>query len=239
MTSAAPPPPRLVRGPRVRAGRGARTRVLRVVVLVVLGLVALAGWVPGGPSVPGPARPPPDTPLLAPGPVGRQGVSSPRAAGALSSGGGVGGVVRAAEPRAGPRWRWPTSPRPALARPFVPPTSTWGAGHRGLDLLATPGQQVHAVEAGVVTHAGVLAGRGTVTVTAPDGLRSTYEPVDAVVREGEHVRAGSLLGTLDPGPSHCAPRACLHLGAVRGRVYLDPWPLLAGARIRLLPLGPG
>lgn len=105
-----------------------------------------------------------------------------------------------------------------------------------MDLAAARGQPVRAVAAGTVTHVGVIAGRPTVTVTHTGGLRSTYEPVDATVRQGDSVTAGQVLGTLVVTGSHCSPTACLHLGALRGRVYLDPMTLLGPVRVRLLPL---
>lgn len=94
---------------------------------------------------------------------------------------------------------------------------------------------MRAVEAGVVSHVGVVAGRGTVTVLHRSGLRSTYEPVDAVVEVGQVVAQGQRLGTLAQG-GHCAPTACLHLGALRGATYLDPLTLLGSVRVRLLPM---
>ncbi|GAA2732789.1 hypothetical protein GCM10009867_09460 [Pedococcus aerophilus] len=142
-------------------------------------------------------------------------------------------AVPAAAPRG--RWAWPLAPRPAVTRPFIRPTSTWGAGHRGVDLAAAPSSEVRAVEAGVVSHVGVVAGRGTVTVLHRSGLRSTYEPVDAVVEVGQVVTQGQRLGTLAQG-GHCAPAACLHLGALRGATYLDPLTLLGSVRVRLLPM---
>jgi murein DD-endopeptidase MepM/ murein hydrolase activator NlpD len=136
------------------------------------------------------------------------------------------------------RWRWPLRPRPAVLRPFRAPESTYAAGHRGLDLAVDDGAAVLAVEGGVVSHAGVVAGRGTVTVSHGGKLSSTYEPVDAVVVQGAVVSAGDVLGTLRvrDGPAHCGGRACLHLGARRDGSYLDPYPLLAGGRPVLLPL---
>jgi len=147
---------------------------------------------------------------------------------------------RAAMPETGVRgrWRWPLRPRSLVLRPFRAPVSTYGAGHRGLDLAAADGAPVLAVEGGVVTHAGMVAGRGTVTVAHVGGLSSTYEPVDAVVAVGAVVSVGDVLGTLRArdGPGHCAGRACLHLGARRGGTYLDPYRLLAGGRPVLLPV---
>src|SRR5690606_20833759 len=78
-------------------------------------------------------------------------------------------------PRSG--WQWPLAPQPAVIAPFRAPQSDWGAGHRGVDLAATRGQQVLSAAAGRVTHVGVIAGRGTMTVLHRDGVRTTYEPV--------------------------------------------------------------
>ena len=127
-------------------------------------------------------------------------------------------------------------PRPPVLRPFRAPVTTYGAGHRGLDLGAVPGEQVRAVEAGAVTHAGLVAGRGTVSITHADGLRSTYEPVAAGVSVGEQVLMGDVLGVLQRGGSHCGARTCLHLGARHGTGYLDPLPLLVSGGLALLPL---
>lgn len=100
---------------------------------------------------------------------------------------------------------------------------------------------MRAVEVGTVTHAGTVAGRGTVTVLHADGLSSTYEPLAASVSVGARVAAGDVLGVLEDGPAaHCGDRHCLHLGARRPPAYLDPLPLLTGGgRLRLMPLGPG
>jgi murein DD-endopeptidase MepM/ murein hydrolase activator NlpD len=145
----------------------------------------------------------------------------------------------AGAPRDGPRWRWPLFPRPPVLRKFLAPLTDYGRGHRGIDLAAEVGAPVLAVDGGVVTHAGVVAGRGTVTVRHPGGLSSTYEPVSPGVVVGSRVAAGEVLGTVGAraGPAHCGARACLHLGARRGGAYLDPLPLLAGGRVALLPLG--
>jgi murein DD-endopeptidase MepM/ murein hydrolase activator NlpD len=123
-----------------------------------------------------------------------------------------------------------------VVRPFIRPPSRWGAGHRGVDLAGDVAQPVHAVAAGTVSHVGVVAGRGTVSVLHASGIRSTYEPVDPSVRVGQVVAQGAALGALATAGSHCAPAPCLHLGAVRGRTYLDPLLLLVGGRVRLLPL---
>lgn len=142
-------------------------------------------------------------------------------------------VPAAAAPR--PGFRWPLPGTPSVTRGFQPPQSAWGAGHRGVDLAGYGGERVVAAGAGRVSYAGLLAGRGVVTVTHAGGLRTTYEPVTASVRVGQVVAAGDLLGRLGAG-GHCAA-ACLHWGLLRGDTYLDPLSLLVDQPVRLLPLG--
>ncbi|MBE1611289.1 murein hydrolase activator EnvC family protein [Actinopolymorpha pittospori] len=141
--------------------------------------------------------------------------------------------VAAAAP---PHWTWPLSPRPEVVRPFDPPDSPWSRGHRGVDLLGAVDQQVRSAGAGVITYAGLLAGRGVITVQHGQ-LRTTYEPVAAAVAVGDPVNPGTVLGTLQAAGGHCAPRICLHWGLLRGSDYLDPLSLVGGGPPRLLPLG--
>lgn len=129
---------------------------------------------------------------------------------------------------------WPLSPQPEVVSRFAPPASTWGAGHRGVDLAGQPGQVVRAALPGRVTFAGRLAGRGVVVVSH-GATRTTYEPVTAQVRRGDEVRAEATLGALELFGSHCFPRACLHWGLLEGDTYLDPLTLVGAGPVRLLP----
>jgi murein DD-endopeptidase MepM/ murein hydrolase activator NlpD len=128
-------------------------------------------------------------------------------------------------------------PAPAtVLTPFRAPATRYGPGHRGADLALAVGSQVLAAGAGVVTHAGAVAGRGTVTVEHPDGLHTTYEPVTATVRTGQVVTAGQPIGVLQAGHASCAPASCLHWGArLPDGSYVDPMGLVDGLRVRLLP----
>jgi murein DD-endopeptidase MepM/ murein hydrolase activator NlpD len=129
---------------------------------------------------------------------------------------------------------WPLLPQAEVVSGFAPPVSDYGAGHRGVDLAGSPGQRVHAALPGVVTFAGRLAGRGVVVVSHGE-TRTTYEPVRATVRVGDHVAAGAPLGVLQLPSSHCFPRACLHWGWLRGATYLDPLELVGAGPVRLKP----
>src|SRR4051812_39884276 len=133
---------------------------------------------------------------------------------------------------------WPVSPA-RVVRAFDPPARPWLPGHRGVDLAASPSVVVRAAGTGRVIYAGVLAGRGVVSVEHADGLRTTYEPVTPAVGVGDPVRLGTPIGRLLAGHPGCPVTACLHWGLRRGAVYLDPLALLGRGRVRLLPLRAG
>jgi murein DD-endopeptidase MepM/ murein hydrolase activator NlpD len=135
-----------------------------------------------------------------------------------------------------PGGRWPLAGVPRVVRPFEAPRHRYGPGHRGVDLAGRVGTPVVAALPGLVAFAGLVAGRGVVSVQS-GGLRTTYEPVAAQVAAGDAVAAGAPLGVLTTG-SHCA-ESCLHWGLRAGEDYLDPLrtvrssfgvALVAGAR---------
>jgi murein DD-endopeptidase MepM/ murein hydrolase activator NlpD len=140
-----------------------------------------------------------------------------------------------AAPRAG--FGWPLHGTVVVERGFDPPKSAYGPGHRGVDLRATRGQRVLAAGPGRVSYAGLLAGRGVVSVTHAGGLRTTYEPVVASLRVGTAVGRGAVLGVLSSGHASCRHGSCLHWGLLRGQTYLNPLSLVTGGEVRLLPLG--
>jgi murein DD-endopeptidase MepM/ murein hydrolase activator NlpD len=178
--------------------------------------VALVLVAHGPPTVAGAAPP-----VVAPAPVGVAGAEDPR--------------------RPAGRYRWPLDGTPTVLRRFDPPPKPWLAGHRGVDLAAAPGAHVLAPAAGIVVYVGTLAGRGVVSVGHANGLRTTYEPVEAgpELSPGDPVVPGEQLGTVTAGHPGC-PTGCLHWGLRRGDTYLDPLALLGLGRVRLLPLdGPG
>lgn len=145
------------------------------------------------------------------------------------------GPAAASEP-APARGTWPLAPVPSIARPFDRPEQQWSAGHRGADLVGRPGQPVRAALAGTVSYVGRIAGRGIVTVDH-GRVRTTYQPVAAVVSRGEQVSEGQMIGRLLLAGSHCSPVACLHWGLIRGDTYLDPLTLVGAVPrpVRLYP----
>lgn len=138
-------------------------------------------------------------------------------------------------PAPGGTWTWPLPGHPPVLRGFEPPPSPYAPGHRGVDLGAPIGTPVRAAGAGVVGFAARLAGRGVVTVVHGP-LRTTYEPVTAVVHAGQPVVMGQQIGWLAAPTGQCGPGvSCLHWGLLRGSVYLDPLSLLGPIPVRLLP----
>ncbi|NBO46170.1 MAG: M23 family metallopeptidase [Actinobacteria bacterium] len=125
---------------------------------------------------------------------------------------------------------WPVQGR--VTRAFNPPAHPWLAGHRGVDIAAEAGSRVIAARGGTVSFAGVVANTPVVVVLLESGVRITYEPVSARVSAGDVVSTAQLLGTLEPS-THCTT-PCLHLGAKRDQMYLEPLTTL-GLRPVLLP----
>jgi len=131
-------------------------------------------------------------------------------------------------------WQAPTAEPVRVLRPFAAPPGPYARGHRGVDLAASAASPVRAAGPGAVVFAGRVAARAVVSIEHDRGLRTTYEPVVALVAVGRRVRTGEVVGVLSPG--HCGPVPCLHWGLRRGREYLDPMTLLRpSGRPVLLP----
>ncbi|MFA9444734.1 alpha/beta fold hydrolase [Egicoccus sp. AB-alg6-2] len=127
-----------------------------------------------------------------------------------------------------------------VVRGFAAPVHEFGAGHRGVDLAAAPGDVVVSAGDGVVAHAGDVAGTTWVTVAHPDGVTTSYGPLTAIaVRSGQEVTGGQRLGVVAAGGHGPAgDDHGLHWGARRGGVYVDPLTLLGPAKLPSL-VGPG
>jgi murein DD-endopeptidase MepM/ murein hydrolase activator NlpD len=127
---------------------------------------------------------------------------------------------------------WPLRGTPVVQRGFAPPALAWASGHRGVDLVAKPGEAILAAASGTVAYVGSIAGKPVVSI-GHGSVRTTYEPVVSTLTVGERVALGQVIGVLGSG-GHC--RGCLHWGLREGTSYLDPLLLLGtrGGRLRLV-----
>jgi len=131
----------------------------------------------------------------------------------------------------------PPIPGAIQVKDFDLPKEVFASGHRGVDYLSTFGTPVVAAADGVITHAGVIANRSTISVTHNE-LRTTYEPVKPIVKMGDFVKQGEIIGYLQQIGSHCFPKSCLHFGLKQGKNYLNPFIANSRKYPRLLPLYP-
>ncbi|MCC5948826.1 MAG: peptidoglycan DD-metalloendopeptidase family protein [Nitriliruptoraceae bacterium] len=131
--------------------------------------------------------------------------------------------------------------RGEVLRAYEAPRSSFGPGHRGVDLDVAVGTVVHAANAGRVRHAGVVAGITWVSIDHGDGITTSYGPLRALeVRAGGLVRRSTVLGVLAPGGhgDGGADRG-LHFGARTALGYLDPLALIDDRMGRPSLVGPG
>ncbi|MEE8497295.1 MAG: M23 family metallopeptidase [Acidimicrobiia bacterium] len=109
----------------------------------------------------------------------------------------------------------------AVVRPFAP-DGAYG-GHWGVDLAADKGSVVRAADFGVVTFAGPVAGRLSVTIHHGGGVRTSYSYLsNVVVSVGSHVALGDIVGT--SGTDHGRP--VVHYSLRIGSIYRAP-PILS------------
>lgn len=155
------------------------------------------------------------TSVVAPG-----GPGAPRAAALVNGHDDDGGPVEYSPPVDAP-----------VTDPFRPPPQPWLPGNRGIEYATQPGTPVRAAGRGRVSFAGPVAGALHVTVTHPDGIRTSYSFLASVaVVAGAEVARGHVVGTTG---------SRLHVGARRGTTYIDPaslWGSTGPPWVRLTPL---
>jgi murein DD-endopeptidase MepM/ murein hydrolase activator NlpD len=128
-------------------------------------------------------------------------------------------------------WLWPVDGGHAIVRPYLAPTSDYGAGHRGIDIAST--DVLRAPADGIVHYSGTVVNRGVLSIDHGDGVISSYEPVTSALHTGDLVHRGEVIGEIQPG--HCA-ELCLHLGVRLNGAYVSPLNYLGGVpRAVLLP----
>lgn len=134
-------------------------------------------------------------------------------------------------------WTWPVVG--PVINPFDPPSTPFGAGHRGIDIATEVGTVVVAPEAATVSFAGKVGGHLFVTLDHGGGLESTYSWLSAIlVHKHDVVARGQAIARSGVGhPGSSIPH--LHLGVKLNDVYQDPLAYLGeislSSFIRLAP----
>lgn len=100
--------------------------------------------------------------------------------------------------------------------------------HRGVDLRAPMGTEVHAMAQGTVRFAGTMRGFGNVVWIDHGGtILSVYAHLSAIrVSQGQRIGRGDLLGLSGQSGDATAPH--LHFEVWRGGHEVDPVPLFGG-----------
>lgn len=121
-----------------------------------------------------------------------------------------------------------------VLHPFIPPAMPWSAAHRGIDIQAA-GEQVVAPAGGEVMFVGTVVDRPVLTLRHPNGLLSSFEPVESELQVGNTVTQGEVIGTISGEISHCEV-LCVHwgvrkpdawqIGSTTRDLYIDPAFLL-------------
>lgn len=129
---------------------------------------------------------------------------------------------------------WPTA-HPRIVKEFNPPPKPWLAGHRGVDLAASPGTPLFAPADGVISFAGHVAGKSVVSIRHGE-LTSTFEPAVTKFTVGVAVKQGQQFGHVEGGSDHCGKR-CVQWGLKRkNRTYENPAGMTARRKIVLKPI---
>lgn len=129
-----------------------------------------------------------------------------------------------------------------LLATFIPPEMPWSAAHRGID-IAAQALDIVAPADGEVTFVGVVVDRPVVSIRHPNGLLSSFEPVESELMVGDTVTQGQVLGTLAAAVSHCDSQ-CVHwgvrkpdawqVGSTTRDLYIDPAFLLGWSEPSIL-----
>lgn len=124
----------------------------------------------------------------------------------------------------GTLWEPPLGSPLRVAAAYSLPDGPYRAGHRGIDLPASPGDTVHSPAGGVVSFVGTVVDRPVVSVRVDARTVVSLEPVESGVQAGDAVQRGAVLGTVASG-GHCAAD-CLHLGVRVDGAYVNPMRFL-------------
>lgn len=129
-----------------------------------------------------------------------------------------------------------------IVRGFEKPSGPYGEdGHQGVDIAASPGQEVRAAAEGVVTWVGELPRGRFVTVSHAGGLRTTYLDLDAItVSRGQRVERGQVIASVAGMRDGSSTQPHLHFDTFLNGSPVDPRIMFkgldGGSFVRLCPV---
>ena len=128
---------------------------------------------------------------------------------------------------------------PEIIQRFKAPPKPWLSGHRGVDIRAEPGTRLYAPSDGIISFAGIVAGKNVVSITHSKGRISTFEPAQTGLAVKTHVKKGQEIGWVEGGSDHCRD-ICVQWGIKTGeKSYLDPEILVSRKTVVLKPVDGG
>lgn len=143
-----------------------------------------------------------------------------------------------------PLWRSPLQSNLEVLRPFLRPTSDWGAGHRGVDIVAGSETQVLAPHASKIGFANLAFGVPTVVLNHEDGSSQVFQPVCLLGTSelGQSLKSGQAFGVFcsnDANDGHCGQLGCIHWSyRLDEDTYINPLRMIGDLQpASLLPFG--
>ncbi len=143
-----------------------------------------------------------------------------------------------------PLWQPPFGSSLHVVRPFLRPTSDWGAGHRGVDLVASKSVVLLAPHRAKISFANQAFGVPTVVLDHNDGSSQVFQPVCLLEdnQVGQELLTGQTFGVFCGAglkEGHCGQLDCIHWSyRLDKSTYINPLRMIGWlAPASLLPTG--
>ena len=119
------------------------------------------------------------------------------------------------------------------------PVKGYSGSSPEIDIRAEPGTRLYAPSDGIISFAGIVAGKNVVSITHSKGRISTFEPAQTGLAVKTHVKKGQEIGWVEGGSDHCRD-ICVQWGIKTGeKSYLDPEILVSRKTVVLKPVDGG
>lgn len=112
--------------------------------------------------------------------------------------------------------------------------------HKGLDIMAPEGHELIAIRDGYLTRSSNRLGGNALYLRADNGYQYYYAHLSRYVSglpDGSYVRAGQVIGYVGHTGNASANAPHLHVEFRRNGDHVDPYPILKGRNVAVIPLG--